>query len=308
MQALVVAKLKSVDVEMQILFADLMERADDPALHDGAEAFDGVSMNCSADIFPIRMVDHAVRDARIEFPVALMIIRRKQADVMRDWFMHKSVERGCIGSLNHASDDVSFTLHSAHYDEFSRSARSDEVSASTLSFMFVLGFPTYISFVYFDIANEFLKFDVAQRDADLAAHEPRGLIGTETHVAAYLKGANTLFACQHQMNDAEPLAQGLVGVLKDRSDQDREAIAILRAHAALPVPFLVLKPIDVAVVAARTAHTFGPAILRKIRLAGVFVRELTLEICNRHLMDLQSVLLFFPHGLVSRGVGPVCQG
>ena len=55
-QALVIAKLKLVDVEMEILLADLMERADDPAFHDGPEAFDGVGMNRSADIFPISMM------------------------------------------------------------------------------------------------------------------------------------------------------------------------------------------------------------------------------------------------------------
>lgn len=74
-----------------------------------------------------------------------------------------------------------------------------------------------------------------------------------------------------------------------------------------PSAIPVLKPIDVIVVTARTAHAFGPAILRQIRLAGVFIRELTLEICNGHLMDLQGVILFFPHGLVSRGVGPICH-
>ena len=36
-QALVVAKLELVDVQMQVLLADLVERPDDPALHDGPE-------------------------------------------------------------------------------------------------------------------------------------------------------------------------------------------------------------------------------------------------------------------------------
>lgn len=44
-QALVIAKLELVDVEMQILLADFVERAYDPAFHDGPETFDGVGMH-----------------------------------------------------------------------------------------------------------------------------------------------------------------------------------------------------------------------------------------------------------------------
>lgn len=40
-QALVIPKLKLVHIQMQILLAHLLERADDPAFHDGSKAFDG---------------------------------------------------------------------------------------------------------------------------------------------------------------------------------------------------------------------------------------------------------------------------
>ncbi len=304
--ALVIAELELVDVEMQVLLADFVECADDSTFHDGPKAFYGVGMNRSADIFPIRMMDHAVRDARIEFPITAMIVRRKQADMMRNCFMYEAVQGRSIRALNHASHDVSLALHSADHDEFPCSACSSEVSTSTLPFVFILGLSAHIGFVYFDIANEFLKFDVAQRHADLAAHEPRGLVGTESHVTADLQRVNALLAGEHQMNDAEPLTERLVGVLEDRPDQDREAVAILRALCTLPVPFLVFKLINLVVFAARAVRPIRPAIQRQIRLAGVLIRELTLKICNRHLMDLQGVLLFFPHGLVSRGVRPVC--
>lgn len=304
---LVIAKLKLVDVEMQVFLADLMECADDPTFHDGPESFDRIGMNGSADVFPVRMMHHVVRDARIEFPIATMIVRRKQADMMRNCFMNEAVQGRCIGAFNHASHDVSLTLHSADHDELTSSARSSEVSASTFPFVFILGFPAHVGFVYLDIADQFLEFDVAERHADLAAHQPRSFVGAKAHVAADLKRADTLLAGQHQMNDAEPFTQGLIGVLEDRPNQNREPVAIVRALRRLPVPFLVLKLIDLVVFAARTAHTFGSAVLKQIRFAGVLIRELTLEICNRHLMDLQGVLLFFSHGLVSRGVGPICH-
>lgn len=65
-QAMIIAELKLVDVEMQILLADFVERADDPAFHDGPKAFDGIGMNSTTDIFPFGMMDHTVRERRIE--------------------------------------------------------------------------------------------------------------------------------------------------------------------------------------------------------------------------------------------------
>jgi hypothetical protein len=65
-QALVIAKLELVDVEREILFADLVEGADDPAFHDGPEPFDSVGMNCTADILPLGVMHHPMRESRIE--------------------------------------------------------------------------------------------------------------------------------------------------------------------------------------------------------------------------------------------------
>ena len=47
---------------MQILFADFVEGADNPTLHDGPKAFDCVGMNGPTDIFPASMMDHAMRN------------------------------------------------------------------------------------------------------------------------------------------------------------------------------------------------------------------------------------------------------
>ena len=49
-QALVIAKLELVDVEMQVLLADLMKCPNDAAFHDGPEAFDDVGMHRANDV------------------------------------------------------------------------------------------------------------------------------------------------------------------------------------------------------------------------------------------------------------------
>ena len=49
---IVVSKFKLVDVQMQVFLADLVERADDPTLHDGPEPLDGVGMNGATPYSP----------------------------------------------------------------------------------------------------------------------------------------------------------------------------------------------------------------------------------------------------------------
>ncbi len=85
---------------MLILLADFVERADDPALHDGPKPFDCVGVNRAADIFTGSVMHHAMRDCLVEMPIALMIIRRKQARFVREGFVDKEVEDGGIRAFD----------------------------------------------------------------------------------------------------------------------------------------------------------------------------------------------------------------
>ena len=123
-----------------------MECANDSAFHDGPETLDGIGMNCSADIFPFRVMHHAVRDRRIKLAIPAMIIGRKQADVIGDGFMHEAIQCCSIGALYHASHHVSLTLNGTDDDELACSACAAEVSASTFPFVFVFRFPAHIGF------------------------------------------------------------------------------------------------------------------------------------------------------------------
>lgn len=55
-QALVIAKLELVDVEMQVLLADLIKCPNDAAFHDGLESFNGIGMHRIDDILTLRGV------------------------------------------------------------------------------------------------------------------------------------------------------------------------------------------------------------------------------------------------------------
>ena len=89
------------------------------------------------------------------------------------------------------------------------------------------------SFVNLDDAAELLNV-FNESDADFMAHEPSSFIGAEAHVSKDLERAHSFFADQHQVNDAIPVFQRLVRVLKDCARQMREAVAFIRACVALP--------------------------------------------------------------------------
>ncbi len=269
-QAMVIPELKFVDVEMQVLFAHLVERADNAALHDGPETFNRVGMNRSAHIFAVGMMHQAVWDARIEGTIPAMIICRKQANSMRYGFMHESIERGGVRAFDHASHDIALALDRAHDDAFADSACAAEVPASAFAFVFILGLPAHIGFVHFDIAHEFLKFDIAERHADFVAHQPGGFVGAKAHVATDLQGADALFTRKHQVNDAEPDAQRLVRILKDRAHQDGKAIADTAWRALIALPVIVLRVLmHILVAAARATDTVRPPMLDQIVRAGI---------------------------------------
>src|SRR5712692_2323551 len=60
---MVVAELKFRDVQGQVLAADLVIAAHDPALNEGPEAFDCLSVNRANDVIAIALADHFVRES-----------------------------------------------------------------------------------------------------------------------------------------------------------------------------------------------------------------------------------------------------
>ena len=151
--------------------------------------------------------------------------------------------------------------------------------------MAVLIFAADIGFIHFHDAAEFVHVLFNKRRADLVAHEPRGFVGTEAHVAHDLQCAHALFAGQHKVNDLKPLPQRLVGVLKDRARNVGEAIARrLATLVALPVQRIALQFGNVS-AAARAFNAFRPAPPDQIGAASVLVREHALEVGGGKLVD-----------------------
>jgi hypothetical protein len=67
---IVIPELKFSDVQMQILFADLVKGSDYAALQNRPEAFDGLCMDGADDVLPSTMVNGAMRIALVGQPAA----------------------------------------------------------------------------------------------------------------------------------------------------------------------------------------------------------------------------------------------
>lgn len=280
--AVIVAELELRDIQRQVLLADLVEGADDATLKDRPEPFNRVRVDRTDDVLPRTVANELVREVLGEVPVAGMFVGGEKAHLVRNSLANEAIERGGIGVLNHAGDDVALALHGSDNDELVRSLTANAVAF--LIPMAVLVLAADERLIDLDNAAKF-HFRLDKRGADFVAHAPCGFVRTEAHDALDLKGAHSLLAGQHQMHNAEPLAQRLIRVLENRPGDDRETVALRGAILALPMPRARLQLIDLGVAAAWAGDFLRPAPRLQVALAIFLSDEHRLELRDRHLMN-----------------------
>ena len=289
------------NVERQILAADVVMNADDGALQHGPEALNRIRVDCADDILAGRVPHELMREHIAEHPITRVFVGREQANFGRDGLANKAVESLGIGVRDDAGDNVALARYGS--DDWRLARSGPAAHAVALIPMAVLGFAADERLVYFDNAHELLELFVLKRDADAMTHVPSGLVAAEAHDAVDLAGRNALFGSQHHVNDAEPLAQIDVGILKNGSDKVREAIsATLTAFRAFPLKFHRLKRIDLVRAAARACNAIRPALSNQILVTSNLVRERFFPLGDAHLHDLAG-LLCAGHGFI-----PQCEG
>jgi hypothetical protein len=282
----VIAEFKLSDVQMQVLFADLMKGADHATLDQRPEALDRVGMdradNTLSDVFPFTVIDGFVREAIAQAPVAEKIIGAKQADLGRDGLIDEALKRAGGHVADNASNHVSLALDRADNGGLLGIATTSDAGFLVPVPIFVAA--TNVGFVNLDNAAKLFEvFD--ERASDLVAHQPSGFVGAEAHGSLHLKGRNAFLAGQHHVDNAIPVAERLVGVLKNRSRNVRETIASLwRTLVALPSP-AIRELMRVGRAAARAVNPVRPAASYQVGRASLFIREHGLELGNCELVD-----------------------
>lgn len=299
--AVVIAELKFRDIERQILFADLMKRPHHTTLEDRPEAFDGIGMDRSNHILPLRVIDDLVWIVLAELSVSHPLIGYQQTDVICNGFPNKAGQRFGFDVRNDASHHIALALNRSSNDQLPRSRAAR--AAVTVAVVPILRLATNECLIDFDDPAELGSIARAQGDSDAMAHIPSRLVRTESHVATNLQGAHALLARQHQVRHFEPIPQRLIRVLEDRSTDMREAIGRSRcAVIALPMPRVALQFSWIVRTTAVALHAFGPTLAHEVGAARLLIRKRFLELWKRQLMQK----FFGGHGRVSSVTG-VCH-
>jgi hypothetical protein len=280
-ETVVIAELKFRDVQRHIFAADLVKRADDTALEDAPEAFNRLSVDSADNILPLAMIDGCVGKFHAKVLIANPFVCAEQANLVRNGFVDESFQRRGADILDDAGNDVALAAHGSDNNGFVGAAGPRANTA--LADMLILGEAADKGFVNFNDAAQ-LRFGFDQCSADFVAHGMRRAVAPEAHDALNLEGANSLLAGEHQVRDAEPLAERLVRVLKDRARNMREAIAVHLASLALPV-MAGCQSVNLGVAATRAMNAVRPSPRDQINAASFLIGERRLKLSDSHLVD-----------------------
>jgi hypothetical protein len=277
----VVPELKLRDVQRHIFGADFVEATDDPAFEDAPEAFNRVRMNRANNVLLFVVVNGLVIVAS-QTMINFAFVRGEQANSIAHHFADECLCGFASDVRENAGDHVAFAAYRTNDRSFGGRA---QLTATVHAIpMFVLVLAADKSLIDFNDAAELLDiFDKGR--ADFVAHQPSGFVTPEAHEAHDLQSAHALFAGEHQVSDAKPVAQGLIGVLEYRSSDMGEPVSVRGALFALPMPLARLKIVHLGVAAARAMDAIRPSAGHQIGLASIFVRECRFKLCGGHLRD-----------------------
>src|SRR6266446_4455806 len=104
--AIIVAELELGNIERKILFADFVEGADATALNQRPETFNRVGVDRADHVIAPGVINDDVRIFLVEMLVADPLVGAKQANLVRNCFMHKRGKRRGANILNHAGNDI----------------------------------------------------------------------------------------------------------------------------------------------------------------------------------------------------------
>lgn len=301
----VVAELKFRDVERHIFGAHFVECADHAAFEQRPETLNRVGVYSADHVLLLAVVNHLMREAAAQIiAVAYPRVSRQQAHLVGNGLIDKLEHGFGVHALQHAGYNVALPLDCT--DDWGLAFRGVMRALVEMAVLVLAANPRLVNLD--NAAKLLLRRD--QCCADFVAHGMGRLVAAEAHEALNLQGAHSLLTGKHQMGDAIPVAERLLGVLKDRARDGREAVAVRVAVAALPMKRLVARGVvQVRIATARAMDAFRPAPRYEVRKARLVVtnRETGLKLGRGH---LRNGFRTFCHGGYPRrlSVGEYCHG
>lgn len=281
--AIVVAELKLSKVQRQILFADMVERTDNATFEERPERFNVISVNLATNILTFAMAHRLMWIIRLQPAIAGMFVGCYQINVVTNSASNEAIQRGGIGILNYLTYHIAFPANSSDDADLAAALTTSDVS-------FLVGVAVPIlsadeGFVYLNNAHKLAEVRIEHRSAKPMAHVPSSRIG-RSDLSHDLVCADALLRIENLPKNLKPCLEWIVGVLKDRPDQNRETIRLARirgTHFTSVMPRLESEGIYRRITAARTLNlAVRPTVLKQVSLTIVVSREGGHEFAKRH--------------------------
>jgi len=207
-----------------------MVLADDAALQQSPERFNGVGVNFAVNVSNLVIDDLMLHEA-LDANIALELVGNENGigkfNVVTDEL--GKILRRDFRLVHVLRNDVAATFNDADYGRPIRSTSTLPVRKSSMGTVALAGLSAKIRFVHFaDAAQKFALFKHGV--ANPHSHVPSRVF-VHLEIAAKLASGNALFSVQHKRDRQKPLLKVQVGVVKDRVNRHAErgvaAVAVM---------------------------------------------------------------------------------
>jgi hypothetical protein len=277
--SVVVTERKFREIEREIFFAHMVEAPHDATLEQAPETINAPRMDQPAHILALTVLHRFVFVVSIKQTITGMLISGDKRNLLVYRLANEAIKRAGVGAFDHLTNNIALARDRANDGYFTSGSASD---IAALERVLVLLFSADIGFINLDHAKKLYNVLILHRSADSVAHIPSRPVVTASDLAMNLKGADSLLALRHKVNDLEPSQKRIVGILEHGPTDNGEAIAVFTTTI-----FVLANPVEgtrfqfiylLAVIATRTVNAIGPAQFFKIRLASLFGRELGFDL------------------------------
>lgn len=161
-------------------------------------------MDSADNVLARLMIDYAVRIFAAKAAMDIMAVYAKQADFVGYRFTNEALNHLLVNAEYNAGNDIALTL----YGTDDRSLKRIVTALSTaLIPVAVLILTANVSLVDLNNAAQLVHVLFDQGCLYFVTHEPSGFVTTEPHKAHDLQCAHAVLAGEHEMGDAEPVAE-----------------------------------------------------------------------------------------------------
>ena len=270
----VVAKAVLVQIGLQILRADVVVDAADPAFHQTPESFDSLGVNVARDVNLRAVTDAPMDVAEILESIVRNEIVGEHCARRQDVFLRQAVKSFLFGVRSYTRHNptnlsVGAALDHAHDRDFVTPVRRTALSALMLSLSAV------VHLIHLHRRTLQLQTILGQETPNLAEHAPRCFV-SDACLPLNLLCGDSAASRTHEVHRVKPKPQRSGSFLEHGPGQRVDVIPADLARIRGAASHAVVLALDAALLAL--SYPVRPALLFDVLKAGVVVRKLAVKI------------------------------